>query len=116
MKRKTKIALLSGLSATILLVCSGCADDKITYTGRTKLFNPGEHMVTVGTELKIYDNQLLPQVEGYKIFSVSIDANNQIVIVYENTETVECVQTDKGYTELGIPTSKEASLKLHQEN
>ena len=111
-KRRLKAIILAALAAVGTLLLSSCSKKEIMFTGRTKTFEPGTHMVVTYSEIKNDPtNDLVPYYPGYKAISIGITPNARWAIMYENTETVEVAETDKGYNHIGSPVN-EIVLKI----
>ena len=113
-KRSLKVMILAAMTAVVTLLCSSCG--RTNFTGKTKLFNPGEHTVVVSLGLKLETKNV--QIEnhpGYVAESVGSDYYHWIVL-YRNTELVECVETTRGYTEFGEVVEQNKTMKLVEEN
>ena len=114
-KRRIKIALLAALGACVVLLCSSCSQEAITYTGRLKKIPAGKHTVGVFLEqIGGYENFEIPEYPGYEAVSAAYKDSGYWVVMYRNTEEVECAETSKGYIEIGVPT-KNVTMKLVQE-
>ena len=107
-KRRIKIAVLAALAACVTLLCSSCVKKIYHYTGRTEKFGPGNHTISVplgcGKDARMeavkYEDH-----EGYEIVCVSMD-KGYTTVVYRNTVTVECPETEDGYVVFGNPVKQ----------
>lgn len=107
-KRSLKIMILAALAAVATLLCSSCG--KTNYTGRTKIFEKGQHSIAVSLGPKLETKNVEIEAHpGYEATSVGID-NFHWVVLYTNTERVECAGTDRGFSEFGIPVEQDMKL------
>ena len=117
-KRRLKAILLAALAAVGTLLLSSCdSNSKTLYTGRTKVFDTGKHLLSVPIRDDYKPNTDKVNIEcpdGYQVAGMGVTSGSGILVVlFENIVPVECAETEKGYNEIGIPVEKENTLKLN---
>ena len=113
-KRSLKIMILAAMAAVVTLLCSSCGKSLPNFTGRTKVFEKGKHTVGVRVE-STGENEIIPEYPGYEVVGIAFQGKEWLVL-YKNTQDVECAETSKGYNQLGIPVEKEVTRELKKDN
>ena len=123
LKKLLCVPLLGLIMATTLAGCSEEEQSTIETveagTYDDKIFNEGEHIISVPLEDMNNENYQIDYYDGYEVIGIATSSYGKIAgyyaggcVLYKNTQKVKCVEDDEGKcTSFGIPVEETKILE-----
>lgn len=116
-KKRIAALLLTGVT---LVTTGGCMSSRVEegelIANQTQVFEPGQHIITVAVDSgKWSEIRQFSSADGYTPIDIAYENDKRILLVFTNTETVECqcsgITNDEFiYEDFGIPVGKTESV------